>query len=179
MKMEHYKISKLLNDSTVSKFATKHWVEVNDLSSGQYSVNKNIRFKTSLLRWYLCGYSDAYILVKAAIDLLAAAASENDKTEKDVAFQSNAPFKSCISKSCISKINSTLTDNAEDLDIVMPMYNLLEYSQNYSMTGSLWNYYRDKIDDVDDIASDGKPFEYKTKMKMETKEMQIDHQYQS
>ena len=72
-----------------------------------------------------------------------------------------------------------MTDNAEDLDIVMPMYNLLEYSQNYSMTGSLWNYYRDKIDDVDDIASDGKPFEYKTKMKMETKEMQIDHQYQS
>ena len=141
--MEHYKISKLLNDSTVSKFATKHWVEVNDLSSGQYSVNKNIRFKTSLLRWYLCGYSDAHILVKAAIDLLAAAASENDKTEKDVAFQSNAPFKSCISKSCISKINSTLTDNAEDLDIVMPMYNLLEYSQNYSMTGSLWNYYRE------------------------------------
>ena len=61
----------------------------------------------------------------------------------------------------------------------MPMYNLLEYSQNYSMTsGSLWNYYRDKIDDVDDNASDGKSFEYKTKMKMEMKEMQIDHQYQ-
>ena len=72
-----------------------------------------------------------------------------------------------------------MTDNAEDLDIVMPMYNLLEYSQNYSMTsGSLWNYYRDKIDDVDDNASDDKSFEYKTKMKMEMKEMQIDHQYQ-
>ena len=72
-----------------------------------------------------------------------------------------------------------MTDNAENLDIVMPMYNLLEYSQNYSMTsGSLWNYYRDKIDDVDDNASDGKSFEYKTKMKMEMKEMQIDHQYQ-
>ena len=48
--MEHYKISKLLNDSTVSKFVTKKWVEVNDLWSGQYSVNKNIRFKTSMLR---------------------------------------------------------------------------------------------------------------------------------
>ena len=61
----------------------------------------------------------------------------------------------------------------------MPMYNLLEYSQNYSMTSeSLWSYYRDKIDDVDDNASDGKSFEYKTKMKMEMKEMQIDHQYQ-
>ena len=125
-----------------------------------------------MLRWYFCGYSDAYILVKGAIDLLAAAASENDKTEKDVAFQSNAPFRSCISKSCISKINSTLTDNAENLDIVMSMYNLLECSQNHSMTsGSLWNYYRDKIDDVDDIASDGKLFEYKAKLKMEAKEM--------
>ena len=61
----------------------------------------------------------------------------------------------------------------------MPMYNLLEYSQNYSMTsGSLWSCYRDKIDDVDDNASNGKSFEYKTKMKMEMKEMQIDHQYQ-
>ena len=91
-----------------------------------------------------------------------------------LAFKNNAPFKSFISKT-----NSTLINNAEDLDIVMPMYNLLEYSQNYSMTsGSLWNYYRDKIDDVDDNASDGKSFEYKTKMKMEMKEMQIDHQYQ-
>ena len=179
MKKEHYKISKLLNNSTVSKFSTKHWVEVNDLSSGQYSVNKNIRFKTSLSRWYLCDYSAAYIVVKGAIDLLAAAANKNDKTEKDIALKSNAPFRSWISTSSISKVNSTLTDNAENLDIVMPMYNLLEYSQNYSMTsGSLWNYYRDKIDDVDDNASDGKSFEYKTKMKMEMKEMQIDHQYQ-
>ena len=48
--MEHYKISQLLNDSKVSKFVTKKWVEVNDLSSGQCSVNKNIRFKTSMLR---------------------------------------------------------------------------------------------------------------------------------
>ena len=58
-----------------------------------------------------------------------------------------------------------LTDNAEDLDIVMPMYNLLECSQNYSTAlGSLWNYYRDEIDDVDDNASDGRSFEYKTKI---------------
>ena len=58
-----------------------------------------------------------------------------------------------------------MKDNADDLDIAMPMYNLLEYSQNYFMTsGSLWNYHRDKIDDVDDNASDGKSFEYKTKI---------------
>ena len=58
--MEHYKISKLLNDWTVSKFVTKKWVEVNDLSSGQYSVNKNIRFTTSMLGSNLCCYNDAY-----------------------------------------------------------------------------------------------------------------------
>ena len=54
--MEHYKISKLLNNSTVSRFVTKKWVKVNDLSSGQYSVNKNVRFKTSMLRSDLCDY---------------------------------------------------------------------------------------------------------------------------
>ena len=90
---------------------TKKWIEVNDFSSDQYSVNKNIRFKTSKLRSDLCDYSDAY---------------------KNT-FKNNAPFRSCI-----SKINSTLMDNADDLDIVMLVCNLLEYSQNYSMTsGSL------------------------------------------
>ena len=61
--MEHYKILKLLSDSTVSKFVTKKLVEENDLSRGQYSVNKNIRFKTSMLRSDLCDYSDTYILL--------------------------------------------------------------------------------------------------------------------
>ena len=85
-----------------------------------------------MLRSYLRDYSDAYIVVKGTTDLLAAAANENDNVENDVE-KNNAPFRSCI-----SKINSTLIDNAEDLDIVIPMYNLLEYNQNYSMTsGSL------------------------------------------
>ena len=57
-----------------------------------------------------------------------------------------------------------MIDNAEDLDIAMSMYNLLEYGQNYSMTsGSLWNYYRDEIDVINDNASDGRSFTYKTK----------------
>ena len=86
---------------------TKKWVEVNDLSRGQYSVNKNIRFETSMLRPDLCDYRDAYIVVKGTIDFLAAAANENDKAQKNVAFKNNAPFRSCI-----SKINSTLMDNA-------------------------------------------------------------------
>ena len=74
-----------------------------------------------MLRSDLCEYSNAYIVVKETIDLLAAAANENDKAEKIVAFKDNAPLRSRI-----SKINSTLRDNAEDLDIEMQMYNLLE-----------------------------------------------------
>ena len=166
--MKHYKIFKLLERSTVSKFVTKKWVEVNDLSSGQYSVNKNIRFKTLILGSDLCDYSDAYIAAKGRINVKA---TENtDVGQKDVAFKNNAPFRSCI-----TKINSKLIENAKDLNIVMPMYNLLEYSQNYSMTisGGLWNYYRDKIDNVDDNAPDGKSFKYKTKI-MEKSEARPD-----
>ena len=81
-----------------------------------------------MLKSNLCDYSDVYIVVKGGIDLLAAGANENDKAEKNVAFKNNAPFRSCI-----SKINSTLIENADDIDKVMPMYNLLEYSQNYSI----------------------------------------------
>ena len=65
--MRNYKISKLLNDSTVSKFVTKKWIEVNDLSSDQYSVNKNIRFRASVLKSDLFDYSDAYIVAKGRI----------------------------------------------------------------------------------------------------------------
>ena len=118
-----------------------------------------------MLRWDLCNYRDAYIVVKEGIDLFATAENENDKDRKIVAFIDIAPFRSCI-----SKINSALIDNAEDLDIAMPMYNLLEYSQNYSMTSeNLWNYYRDEIHDVHDNASDGKSFKYKTKIVGKTK----------
>ena len=92
--------------------------------------------------------TDAHIVIKGTIDLVAAAANENFKVEKDVAFTNNTPFRSCI-----LKINSTLIDNAEDLNTVMSIYNLLEHSQNYSITsGSLWNYYIGEIDDVDDNA---------------------------
>ena len=65
----------------MSKFVQRKWVEVNDLSSSQYFLNKNIRFKTSMLRSDLCNYSDAFIAIKETIDLLAAAANENDKSQ--------------------------------------------------------------------------------------------------
>ena len=65
--MEHCKISKILNDSTVSKFVTAKWIEVNDLSNGQYSIYKNISFKTTMLILDLCEYSGAYIVVRLKI----------------------------------------------------------------------------------------------------------------
>ena len=99
------------------------------------------------------------------MDLLAAAANADDKAEKDSIFKINVSF---TFRSCLSKINNTLIENSEGLDIIMPMYNMLEYSHNYSMT--LWNYYRDKVDDVNvnDNAYDDKAFEYKTKIVEET-----------
>ena len=114
-----------------------------------------------MVRSDLCDCSNAYIVTKGTIDLLAAAVNENDKTQKNVAFKNNALFRSII-----SKINSTFIDSAEVLDIVMSIYNLLEYSQDYSMTsGKLWIYHdRNKIDNVDDNALDGNSFNYKTKL---------------
>ena len=87
-----------------------------------------MRFKTLMLRSDLCDYSDAYIVVKGTTDFLADAENENNKDDKNVAFKNNVPFRLCIPKT-----NSTLIDNAEDLNIVMPMYNILKYSKNYSM----------------------------------------------
>ena len=86
-----------------------------------------------MLRSDLCDFSDAHIVVKGTINV---ARPNNNAYDRKLAFKNNAPFVSCI-----SKINNTLIDNAEDLDVVMPMYNLLEYSKNYSKTtGSFWNY---------------------------------------
>ena len=87
------------------------------------------------------------------------------KIGKSKAEINDAPKNNALFRSCVSKINSTLIGNAEHFDIVMPMYNLLEYSQNYSMTsGRLWNYFRDQVYDVDNTASAGKPFNYKIKI---------------
>ena len=82
-----------------------------------------------MLRSYLCDYSEAYIAVKETTDLLAAAPNENGKSLKNIAFKNNAPFRLCI-----SKMNSTFLDDAEDLDIVMPMYNLSDYIPWQTMT---------------------------------------------
>ena len=106
-----------------------------------------------MLRSDLCDFSDAYIVVKGDITVTN---PNNAKRNKAVAFKNNAPFINCI-----SKINGIKIDNAEDLDVVMPMYNLLEYSKNYrKTTGSLWNYYRDEPSNP--LSSNSESFKYKT-----------------
>ena len=114
-----------------------------------------------MVRSSLCDYSDAYVLVKGKIAITGggadAAARQADERDKGVA------FKNCVpSINCISEINNTQVDNAKDIDIVMPMHNLIEYSDNYSKTsGSLWQYYRDE---PNDNLADSESFKSKIKI---------------
>ena len=113
-----------------------------------------------MLRSNLCDYADAYIFVKGAITITGsgadAAARLADEREKGVTFKNCAPFTKCI-----SRINNTDIDTAQDIYIVMPMYNLIEYSDNYSKTsGNLWQYYKDE---PNDNLADSESFKYKVK----------------
>ena len=141
--MEYQKIANLIDDASnqPSKFRTRNLVEINDESRGTYNVNSQINFKTTMLKSSLCDYSDAYILVKGTISVIniAAQGATANNTNKKVIFKNCAPFTNCI-----SEINNTQIDNAKDIDIVMPMYNLIEYIDNYAKTtGSLWQYCKD------------------------------------
>ena len=104
----------------LSKFRTLYWVEINNESRGTYNVNSRIKFKTTMLKSSLCDYNDAYILVKGTVTVNNTAAADADE------------------------INNTQVDSAKDIDIVMPMCNLIEYSDNYSKTSAcLWQYCKD------------------------------------
>ena len=121
-----------------SKFGTKNWIEINDNTRGVYSPNNEVRFKTTMLRSSLCDFSDAYILVKGNITVnnTAGAGADVNNTSKKVIFKNFTPFTKCI-----SKINNTQIDNAQYINTVMRMYNLIEHSNNYSKTSaSLWQY---------------------------------------
>ena len=162
IKTEYQKITNLLDNASnqPSKFRTRNWVEINVDSRGTYT-SKSIRFKTTMLRSNLCDYADAYILVKGTITITGtgatAASRQGDEGDKGVTFKNCAPFIDCI-----SRINNTDIDNAKDNDIVMPMYNLIEYSDNYSKTsGSLQQYYKD---DPNDNLANSESFKYKVKI---------------
>ena len=167
--MEFNKINNLLDPAhdKVPRFITKKWIEVQSQSGSTYNTSKPIRFKTSMLRSDLCDYSDAYVWIKGTITVTKPNNSVN--FGRRLTLQNNAPFISCI-----SKINGELVENVEDLDIVMPMYNLLEYSKNYGKTsGSFFNYYRDEPKEhtigvgnyaVNISIRNSKSFDYKAKI---------------
>ena len=120
----------------------KNLLEINFESRGTYKTNNQIRFKTSMLRTSLCNYSDAYILVKRTITVANTPVTDADaiNTNKKDIFKNCAPFTSCI-----SKINNTQIDDAQYIDVVMPMYNLIEYSDNHLKRSQiLFQYCRDE-----------------------------------
>ena len=144
--MECQKITNLLGITLneVPIFLTKKLVEVHDQSGSaenRYKPSKKIRFKASILRSDLCNFRDAYIVVKGDVTLTKTDGRRfTDIRNRFLAFQNNTSITNCI-----SKINNVLIDNAEDLDVVMSMYSLIEYSKNYrKTTKSLWNSYTDE-----------------------------------
>ena len=179
--MEYDKINNLLlseESEQLSKFVTREYVRVNSLLD-TYNENESIRFKTPMLRSNLCDYSDAYISVEGTIIVTAPGDNNNannirDKRNRPLILKNNAPFFPCI-----TRINGELIEDADDLDIVMPMHNLLEYSKNYRKTiGSLYNYYRDELggnDNNDDIVNSNTS-RYKNKITGNTYNVDADAQ---
>ena len=155
--MESQKIINLLNNKGIEsqKFTTKKRYIINDQNNGQYGQgNENdstIKFETKVINPNLCDYSDAYILVIGNI--------ENKKVNSSVAFKNCAPFTKCI-----THINDEHLETAENLDIIMPMYDLLEYSDNYSdSSGSFYQFRRDKSAENHAYVSVGNSSSFKFK----------------
>ena len=141
--MEYQKLINLLDivSNQRSSFKAKYWVEINDESKGKYDANSDIKFKTIMLKSSLCDYRDAYILVKRTITVpnTTPADANANNVCKRLIFKNCAPFTNFISER-----NNTQVDNAKDIDVVIPVYNLIEYGDNHSKSsGSLWQYCKD------------------------------------
>ena len=170
--MGYNKITNLLGKLTkdeIPKFTTVKWVEIFDRSNNSYNPNKGIRIKTPQLRSDLCDFNEACIVVTDKITA-ANPGNNNNEYNRKVALKNSAPFFNCI-----LKINDNqLTEDAQDLDVVTPMYNLLYYSKNFrKTTGRFWNYYPDKPntgynnnnrDRIFYSTRDSESFGYKTKL---------------
>ena len=131
--MEYQKRANFLDNKASnqpSRFRTKDWVEINDESRRTYT-GSDIKFKPAMLRSNLGDFADAYILVKGTITITGAgdnaATRQTDERDKGVTFKNFAIFTKCI-----SRLNNADIDTAQDVDIVMTMHNLIEYSDNYS-----------------------------------------------
>ena len=144
------------SDNENSKFATEKWYAIDSEVSVAYSEDEQIKFLTKSIEWSLCDYSDAYILVTGNIT--------SGGNDTKVAFKNCAPFRTYI-----TQINETFADEAKHINITMPMYNLIEYRDNYSDTfGSLGQFkwdeqpkeYNGEISDVS--ADNSSSFKYKS-----------------
>ena len=177
--MEYKKVIDLLGGTVditnLPKYTTVKWIEVYGESVGTYNPNKNFRFKAPELRNYLCNWSDAYLIVTGKISVTI----PNDNAyDKKLAPKNNVPFITCV-----TRINNVLIDHWQDLDLIMPMYNLTSYSKNYQKTsGSLWNYYRDEPssgveNNINYSVEGSKSFDYKTDLvrKLEGKNRELEN----
>ena len=171
--MGYNKITNLLgklDKDEIPKFTTIKWIEIFDQSNGTYNENNDIRFKTNQLRNDLCDFNDAYIVVNGTITATIPGNDDNVYNRK-FSVKNSAHFFNCI-----LRINSQLIEDAQDLDNVNPMYNLLYYSKNSrKITGSFWNYYPDMPKSAHDNNVDlrqriiypiknSESFNYKTKL---------------
>ena len=155
--METQKVINLLDntENEYSTFATKKWHITDSEPKGNYSHQNPIRFLTNSLESSFCDYSDAHILVTGNITV-----TDVDNTTK-VAFKNFAPFNKCR-----TEINETFVRETDIINITMPMYSLLEYSDNYSDTsGSLWNFRRHEIEEAADLTIDNaSSYKYKANL---------------
>ena len=135
--LEYQKITNLLDNilNQRTKFRAKDGVEINDNARGTYNKKK-----PSMLKSSLCDYSDAYILAKGNISIESKEGGNVNNGDQEEVFKNSDPFTDCI-----SEINNTEIDNNKDIDVVMPICNLIKYGYNFWKTsGSLWLYYRDE-----------------------------------
>ena len=156
--METQKIVNSLKgtDNDNSKFATTKWYIIDSESIGNYSQNDEIKLLTRSIESSLCDYSDAYSLLTGNIT-----ATPNNAATR-VVFKNCTPFEKCR-----TEINETFIDEATHINITLPMYNLIEYSDNCSDTsGSLWHFKRDEITNNADITNDDNAPSFKHKARL-------------
>ena len=168
--MEKQHIVNLLNDSNNenSKFATKKWYVIDSESKGNYSHHNPIKFLTKSIESSLCDYSDAYILITGNIAVTRTIATAGDnplQTKQPLAAATQVAFKNCAQfKHCRTEIEGVLVNYADFIKIAMSMYNLIEYSDNYSdSSGSLWGFKRDDVVDNANMTNDGIAHSFKYK----------------
>ena len=140
--METQKIMNLLNDSSNEEpiFAIEKWHVIDSQTAkDKYNQNSFFKFETECIKSSLCDYSDAFILVTGDITV-------NANNDTDILFKNCAPFSTCK-----TEINDVFIDKANNIYIAMSMYNLIEYSDDYSATSAcLWQFERDEVPDNND-----------------------------